>query len=162
VALGLAEKLKIVSPSLSKLLLTTIALSMAATPLLADVASYVADKIESKSGNVRLQLRVSRKTMRSGFSHYVGQDSDAKEVGDVFRTRLHDQLMANYMQIKESEQDFVVVCGYGRIGKLVCEILDTKFIRYIVFDVNPQKAIEARSASATHYFCVCMCICGCT
>jgi voltage-gated potassium channel Kch len=41
--------------------------------------------------------------------------------------------------------DFVLVCGYGRVGKMVCDMLDRRLIRYICLDSSPQLAIEARS-----------------
>lgn len=62
---------------------------------------------------------------KQGFSHYVGEDGEAEEI--------------------KRDSGMVVVCGYGRIGKVVCEVLDRKLIRYIVFEVNPIKAIEARN-----------------
>jgi monovalent cation:H+ antiporter-2, CPA2 family len=48
---------------------------------------------------------------------------------------------------KEIKKDLglIVVCGYGRIGKVVCEVLDKKMIRYIAFDVDPFKTIQARN-----------------
>lgn len=60
-----------------------------------------------------------------GFSHYVGADAEGKA-------------------IKDTQSDFVVVCGYGRIGKMVCDLLDKKFIPYVAFDVNPSKVRRRR------------------
>jgi len=118
VAFGLAQRLGILSGQESKLLLTTTAISMAATPLLTELGAKVASKIES----------------RAGYSHYVGQDTDSQEL------------------VKGDQGELVVVCGYGRIGRVVCEVLDRKFIRYIVFEVNPQKAIEARNRDLPVFF----------
>ncbi|GKY90872.1 hypothetical protein MPSEU_000060000 [Mayamaea pseudoterrestris] len=61
----------------------------------------------------------------SDFTHYLGQDRDANE-------------------IKESD-DFVVVVGYGVVGKVVCDLLDQKFLKYVGLEVNPNKAIQARN-----------------
>ena len=61
----------------------------------------------------------------SDFTHYLGQDSEASE-------------------LKESD-DFVIVIGYGTVGKVVCDLLDRKFIKYIGLEVNPSKAIDARN-----------------
>jgi len=61
----------------------------------------------------------------SDFTHYLGQDKEA-------------------MELKESD-DFVVVAGYGTVGKTVCDLLDRKFIKYVGLEVNPNKAIEARN-----------------
>ena len=88
VAFGLARGLGILDAATTKLLLTSVSLTMALTPLMATVGSKVAKRLEEKSD----------------FRHYLGQDSDAKE-------------------IKESD-DFVVVVGYGVVGKVVCDLLD--------------------------------------
>jgi hypothetical protein len=94
----------IISPSVSKVLLTTTALSMAVTPFLSEIGGMIAEQIEN----------------RAGFSHYVGADAEGKA-------------------LRDTQDNFVVVCGYGRIGKMVCDLLDKKFIPYVAFDVNPSK-----------------------
>lgn len=57
-------------------------------------------------------------------SKYVGLDKEGKDI--------------------KEDAGLIVVCGYGRIGKVVCEVLDKKMIRYIAFDVDPFKTMEAR------------------
>lgn len=109
VAFGLARNLGIFEPAFTKLLLTSVALTMAFTPLLADVGSKVARKLEEESD----------------FTHYLGQDKDALEIAD--------------------SEDFVVVVGYGIVGKSVCDLLDLKFIKYVGLEMNPNKAIQARN-----------------
>jgi S-adenosylhomocysteine hydrolase len=39
----------------------------------------------------------------------------------------------------------VFICGYGKVGQIICEMLDRKFIPYVVIENSPQKAIEARN-----------------
>ena len=109
VAFGLARSLGILDPAMTKLMLTSVALTMAGTPFLSQLGGKVARELEE----------------RSDFTHYLGQDRDANE-------------------IRESD-DFVVVVGYGVVGKLVCELLDQKLFRYVGLEVNPNKAIEARN-----------------
>ena len=47
--------------------------------------------------------------------------------------------------IDESEQgDYVLVCGYGRVGQAVCELLTKKLVRYKAFDMDPYRVAEAR------------------
>jgi hypothetical protein len=104
VALGIAERSGLVDPQLCKLLLTTVALSMAATPLLAEVGGYVSEKIEQEKG----------------LSYYLGQDVSAQEM-------------------KKESKDFVFVAGYGRVGKMVCDMLDKMPVRYIALDSSPTK-----------------------
>jgi voltage-gated potassium channel Kch len=109
VAFGLARNLGILTPATTKLMLTSVALTMAVTPMLADVGTKVAKKLEEKSD----------------FSHYLSQSREANE-------------------IKESD-DFVVVVGYGIVGKVVCDLLDRKFVKYVGLEIDPNKAIQARN-----------------
>lgn len=44
-AFGMAERLGIIEPQLCKLLLTTVAISMAATPALSTFSAWVADQV---------------------------------------------------------------------------------------------------------------------
>lgn len=44
-AFGMAERLGIIEPQLCKLLLTTVAISMAATPALSNFSAWVADQV---------------------------------------------------------------------------------------------------------------------
>ncbi|GAX10674.1 hypothetical protein FisN_14Lh184 [Fistulifera solaris] len=109
VAFGLARSLGILDPATTKLLLTSVSLTMAATPLMASAGGRIAKVLEEKSD----------------FTHYLGQDRDANE-------------------IKESD-DFAAVVGYGAVGKVVCDLLDRKFIKYVGLEVDPNKAIQARN-----------------
>uniref|UniRef100_A0A7S2VMR7 RCK N-terminal domain-containing protein n=1 Tax=Zooxanthella nutricula TaxID=1333877 RepID=A0A7S2VMR7_9DINO len=38
----------------------------------------------------------------------------------------------------------VIICGYGRVGVLVTQLLDTKFIPWVAFDVDDRIVAEAR------------------
>lgn len=69
---------------------------------------------------------------KSDFTHYLGQDRDANE-------------------IKESD-DFAVVIGYGAVGKVVCDLLDRKLIKYVGIDIDPNKAIQARNAGLPVFY----------
>jgi S-adenosylhomocysteine hydrolase len=48
--------------------------------------------------------------------------------------------------------EFAIVCGYGRVGKMVCDMLDRKLVRYLAFDYSPQKAVEARQKGLPVFF----------
>lgn len=50
VALGIAERANLIPSKLTKLLLTTVALSMAATPFLAELGGVISNKIEKDTG----------------------------------------------------------------------------------------------------------------
>jgi monovalent cation:H+ antiporter-2, CPA2 family len=109
VAFGLARNLGILSPATTKLMLTSVSLTMALTPAMAALGAKISKQLEEKSD----------------FTHYLGQDRDANE-------------------IKESD-DFAVVIGYGAVGKVVCDLLDRKLIKYVGIDIDPNKAIQARN-----------------
>lgn len=64
VAFGLARSLGILDVATTKLLLTSVALTMAVTPSLASLGGKIAKKLEEDSD----------------FTHYLGQDSDANEI----------------------------------------------------------------------------------
>lgn len=125
VALGIAERGGLVSVPLQKLLLTTVALSMALTPLLDEFGVAMAKKIEQNAGFMRVM------------------DPGAEDVKSSTGT-----------------DDFVLVAGYGRVGRMICDMLDRQLMRYVALDNSPQRAIEARAkglpvffgASQKHYF----------
>lgn len=110
VAFALARGLGIFDDYTTKVLLTSISLTMALTPFLTETGSKAAKKLAEE---------------KSDFSHYLGQDQDA-------------------IEIKESD-DFVAVIGYGVVGKVVCDLLDRKFVKYVGLEIDPNKAIEARN-----------------
>jgi len=49
-------------------------------------------------------------------------------------------------------KDYVVVAGFGRVGQSVCDLLDARLIRYMAFDSNPAKVIEARNKGLPVFF----------
>jgi monovalent cation:proton antiporter-2 (CPA2) family protein len=69
---------------------------------------------------------------KSDFTHYLGQDRDASEIAD--------------------SDDFAVVIGYGAVGKVVCDLLDRKLIKYVGIEVDPKKAIQARNAGLPVFY----------
>jgi voltage-gated potassium channel Kch len=51
-----------------------------------------------------------------------------------------------------ASKDLVFIVGYGRVGQLVCEMLDRKCIPYVVLEGSPERAIEARNRGLPVYF----------
>jgi len=49
-------------------------------------------------------------------------------------------------------KDCVIVIGFGRVGQAVCELLNLKLIRYIAFDLDPSKVIEAKNKGFPVFF----------
>lgn len=111
VAFGLARSLGILDPPTTKMLLTSVSLTMALTPFLDEVGGKVAKKLEEGTD----------------FTHYMGADQDATEI------------------TTDEASDFVVVVGYGVVGKVVCDLLDRKLIKYVGMECDPKKAIQARN-----------------
>lgn len=111
VAFGLARSLGILDPPTTKMLLTSVSLTMALTPFLDELGSKLAKKMEEGTD----------------FTHYIGADQDATEI------------------TTDEASDFVVVVGYGVVGKIVCDLLDRKLIKYVGMECNPKKAIQARN-----------------
>ena len=66
-------------------------------------------------------------------SHYTAQDRDASD-------------------ITEEDSGFVVVVGYGVVGKVVCDLLDKKLIKYVGMEKDPKKAIQARNKGLPVFF----------
>ncbi len=116
VAFGLARSLGILDKPTTKLLLTSVSLTMALTPTMATVGEKISKALEEKSD----------------FTHYLGQDREANE-------------------IKESD-DFAVVIGYGAVGKVVCDLLDRKLVKYVGIEIDPKKAIQARNAGLPVFY----------
>ena len=58
------------------------------------------------------------------------------------------------LEITESDADtgFVVVVGYGVVGKVVCDLLDKKFVKYVGMEKDPAKAIQARNKGLPVFF----------
>jgi len=109
VAFGLARSLGILDQPTTKLLLTSVSLTMALTPALAAAGEKITKALEEKSD----------------FTHYLGQDREANEIKD--------------------SDDFAVVIGYGAVGKVVCDLLDRKLVKYVGIENDPKKAIQARN-----------------
>lgn len=114
VALGIAESAGLISPDLTKVLLTTVALSMAVTPFLGDLGSSIALKLETSKDSTDIVVE-------------------------------EDMVQPASEELDFGASDHVVVCGYGRVGKMVCDVLDKKFIKYVAVDRNQQRASEARA-----------------
>ncbi|KAL3763648.1 hypothetical protein ACHAWU_009072 [Discostella pseudostelligera] len=119
VAFALARSLGILDKGTTKMLLTCVSLTMALTPLLDEVGSNIAQKLEEGSN----------------FTHYMGQDDDALEITE-----------------SDADTGFVVVVGYGVVGKVVCDLLDKKFVKYVGMEKDPRKAIQARNKGLPVFF----------
>ena len=48
--------------------------------------------------------------------------------------------------------DYVLVCGFGRVGQAVCDLLTAKLVRYKAFDMDPYRVAEARDIGLPVYY----------
>jgi len=110
VTFTLARNLGLLTYYQTKLLLTVVALTMAATPFMWELGESISKRIEEQSDS----------------SHYSAEDKECVE-------------------IENDDDGFVVVVGYGVVGKIVCDLLDQKFIKFIGLELDPKKAITARN-----------------
>lgn len=120
VAFAIAERSSLISPALNKMLLTTVALSMALTPFLDKMGSNFASSLDARKAS----------------------SSSALTAGAAVEDHPSDL----------DGSDFVLVCGYGRVGKMVCDMLDKKLVPYIALDNSPQRAKDARKAGLPVFF----------
>jgi len=44
----------------------------------------------------------------------------------------------------DDQGEYVLVCGFGRVGQAVCELLTARLVRYKAFDMDPYRVAEAR------------------
>ena len=51
-----------------------------------------------------------------------------------------------------ADGDFVLVCGFGRVGQAVCELLTARLVRYKAFDMDPYRVAEARDRGLPVYY----------
>ena len=127
VALGSASSFNVLPVATCELLQTTTALTMAATPALNAIGAATAQLID------QAEIR---------FINWIGSGS-----GIVTRRQRDDRIAT-----VRKEANPVVVCGYGRVGRVVCELLDAKFVDYVVFDLDPKKATSARRQGKPVFF----------
>ena len=108
--------------------MTTVAMSMAATPFVAQLGDSIAKNTASPvADNSTADLDRFRDAVLN-----VPTSADDEFAQDLAR--------------RVKMKDVVVVLGYGAIGKVVCEMLDAKLTRYVVLEKDAQKAEQARSA----------------
>ena len=48
--------------------------------------------------------------------------------------------------------NYILVCGFGRVGQAVCELLTGKLVRYKAFDMDPYRVAEARELGLPVFF----------
>ena len=48
--------------------------------------------------------------------------------------------------------DYILMCGFGRVGQAVAELLTAKLVRYKAFDMDPYRVAEARELGLPVFF----------
>lgn len=159
------EKSGLISTKLCKILLTTVALSMALTPFLAETGAKIAKKIEENMGLTHYLITETLDPLIDTTSSYNdnNNEDDNNDSDDMnIKSKNKRNIINNNSKHSESKSissgsnsiqgDFVFICGYGKVGQIICEMLDRKFIPYVVIENSPQKAIEARNKGLPVYF----------
>ena len=190
VAFGLAERLGLLDPALAKLLVTSVALSMASTPACAALGTNLAQRIDERTrrkeearlieeasalaadGEPTCELLeeereddadvLSARTSSEVASVSSSPVDDDDDVGERRDTTGEDQTAYVNKMVQQSAQMFklaksgsvpdVVVCGYGQLGRVVCEMLDTKFQKYVVIEKDEDKAASASADGRPVFF----------
>ena len=143
VALGIARSSNMISADLCKTLLTVVALSMALTPALGEAGNYFMEKLAPSNipsptatiVEVETVNELTNTTVTEAVSVDSAVESKAQEIAE-----------------KVGIDEFVYICGFGRVGNMVASLLDKKFIKYIALDKNPEKADEANSRGLSVYY----------
>lgn len=67
------------------------------------------------------------------------------EAGSAIASRIEKERGSLMLPREEAESgDYVLVCGFGRVGQAVCDLLTAKLVRYKAFDMDPYRVAEAR------------------
>jgi len=125
VCLGLGERLGLLTRPLAALLMTTVALSMATTPLMGALGDVLASKLQQ------------RRTLAQKITNDLDSDDRA-----LYKER--------------ATGTFIAVCGYGRVGRTLCELFDAQGgFRYVAFEKDADKAKKANAAGLPVFLADC-------
>ena len=116
VVFKLAEDLEVLSVDVAKVLTAIVIISMALTPLLAEVAEAAGNLLEpSQPAEAEAARAVAAAAAAAGNGEYIPAESGKVSV------------------------DALVVCGYGEVGQAVCEAISIgdPLAKVVVFDLNP-------------------------
>lgn len=138
VSLGLAERSGLLPKKTAKLLMTIVALSMAATPLMAEAGTAIAQRLERSKGPSLLKALIPSTVVTPGLiDASIGQAAQSDEDED---------------DVEEGDDPFVFLVGYGRVGRLIADVLDRRLIRYVAVESSASRAIEAKAKGLPVYF----------
>jgi len=152
VAFGLAERFGLLSAELAKLLVTTVAVSMAATPAFAALGDFFGRAIDRRTQRRELAEKCNQLSAQA-VDDVPNTQKKLQPVPNIFKNAVsipkqiamfeNAQKKSISNEIDKAVPDVIVV-GYGRLGKVVCELLDAKLHRYVVVERDEATAIKAR------------------
>ena len=101
----LSQQEGVLNTETSQILLMIVTTTMAVTPLLVQLGTKLADKVDNKEINIT---------------------QSSSEFSDMER--------------------FVIICGFGRVGKMVSRLFSEHRLNYIVMDINAQTVLQGKKA----------------
>ncbi|KAJ4824880.1 K(+) efflux antiporter 2, chloroplastic [Turnera subulata] len=144
VAFGEAVNQGIMSPQLSSLLFLVVGISMALTPWLAAGGQLIASRFEQH--DVRSLLPVESEVRC--LTHEC-----------IVKLRTFEHLVlplgwSNYVTSSKTDdlQDHIIICGFGRVGQIIAQLLSERLIPFVALDVNSDRVTAGRALDLPVYF----------
>ncbi|PPS19336.1 hypothetical protein GOBAR_AA01251 [Gossypium barbadense] len=125
VAFGEAVNQGIMSSQLSSLLFLVVGISMALTPWLAAGGQLIASRFELV--DVRSLLPVE-----SEYSYFQYIKDLSYEVADGYKSAF----MTWFYFQTDDLHDHIIICGFGRVGQIIAQLLSERLIPFVALDVR--------------------------
>ncbi|KAB1214409.1 K(+) efflux antiporter 2, chloroplastic [Morella rubra] len=140
VAFGEAVNQGIMSPQLSSLLFLVVGISMALTPWLAAGGQLIASRFELH--DVRSLLPVE------------SEDSRKDDPFNFLRGKFPPFMMSATGSHRQTDdlQDHIIICGFGRVGQIIAQLLSERLIPFVALDVRSERVAIGRALDLPVYF----------
>lgn len=144
VIFALAQQHELLLPRQVKLLLTTVVITMFLTPFLNDIGG-----MRTCSCRVR-HCVLALPVLMAALVASISQSANAAKVSSGIERRSGKILLPSPDEAENT--DYILVCGFGRVGQAVAELLTAKLVRYKAFDMDPYRVAEARELGLPVFF----------
>ncbi|KAL0700439.1 hypothetical protein Bca4012_056561 [Brassica carinata] len=132
VAFGEAVNQGIMSPQLSSLLFLVVGISMAITPWLAAGGQLIASRFELHDVRSLLPVESEETLQRYLMSNPA--------------------FLTDFILQTDDLQDHIIICGFGRVGQIIAQLLSERLIPFVALDVSSDRVTIARSMDLPVYF----------